>query len=223
VLYTLVLGLVVIPLAFVHPRAADSLALLWCRLILWTAGVHVDAVGKDQLPETGSYILVANHQSYFDICGLVTTLGRPPRFVTKKELVRVPVFGQALRALGQIIIDRRDPEGAKRAIEAAMRLLPRGVQVCFFAEGTRSSGGRIGQFKKGAAAFGIQTGLPLVPVSISGTRKLMPKGSFMIRPGGRIRIVFGKPVTTQGVPFEQCDALSRQLREFVIREFDPTL
>jgi 1-acyl-sn-glycerol-3-phosphate acyltransferase len=222
VLYTLVLGVVVILLAFIRPRTADWMALLWCRLILWTSGVRVDAVGKDNLPNEASYILVANHQSYFDVFGLVSVLGEPPRFVTKKELQRIPVFGQALRALGQIVIDRGDPEGAKRAIDAAARELPGGVKVCFFAEGTRSPDGRIGPFKKGAVALGLQTALPLVPVSISGTRKLMPKGSFLIRPGGRIRIVFGKPVVTRGVPFEERDALTAQLRDFVVREFDPS-
>jgi 1-acyl-sn-glycerol-3-phosphate acyltransferase len=223
VLYTLVLGVLVILIAFIRPRAADRLALLWCRLIIWTSGVHVDGIGKENLPDAASYILVANHQSYFDVFGLVSLLGEPPRFVTKKELQRIPVFGQALGALGQIVIDRGDPEGAKRAIDAAAQALPGGVKVCFFAEGTRSPDGRIGPFKKGAVALGLQTGLPLVPVSISGTRKLMPKGSLVIRPGGRIRIVFGKPIVTRGVSFEERDALTAQLRDFVIRGFDPSL
>jgi len=223
VLYTLVLGMLVILIAFIRPRTADGMALLWCRLILWTSGVRVDGVGKDNLPNAASYILVANHQSYFDVFGLVSVLGEPPRFVTKKELQRIPVFGQALRALGQIVIDRGDPEGAKRAIDAAARELPGGVKVCFFAEGTRSPDGRIGPFKKGAVALGLQTGLPLVPVSISGTRKLMPKGSLLIRPGGHVRIVFGKPVVTRGVPFEERDVLTARLRDFVVKEFDPSL
>jgi 1-acyl-sn-glycerol-3-phosphate acyltransferase len=222
-LYTLLVAAPLILASYVAPGVAEWLAVRWCRLVLWTAAVRVEASGRERLPARGSYILVANHQSYFDICALVEVLGKLPRFVTKRELARIPVFGQSIRALRQIIIDRSDPESAKRAIERAVRALPGGVQVCFFAEGTRSSDGRIGPFKKGAVAMGLTTGLPLIPVSISGTRKVMPKGSWYVRPGANVRVVFGEPILTQGVPLEQRDAINARLRDLVVREFDPSL
>jgi 1-acyl-sn-glycerol-3-phosphate acyltransferase len=222
ILYTVVLAPPLIAVALISPGTADRIALVWCRLILWTAAARVEAAGMEHLPQRGPCILVANHQSYFDICGLVSVLGAPPRFVTKKELARIPVFGGALRALGEIIIDRADPESAKQAIQEAARSLPGVIRICFFAEGTRSADGGIGPFKKGAVALGCMTGLPLVPVSISGTRKFMRKGGILVRPCGRIRIVFGQPITTQGVPLDERDALNEQLRDFVIREFDPS-
>jgi 1-acyl-sn-glycerol-3-phosphate acyltransferase len=209
--------------AYIAPSVSEWLAMLWCRLVLWTTAARIETVGMERLPARGSYILVANHQSYFDICALVQVLGKLPRFVTKEELTHVPFFGQAVRAVGQIVIDRRNPDAAKRAIERAVRTLPGGVQICFFAEGTRSIDGRIGPFKRGAVALGLMTGLPLIPVSISGTRKFMPKGSALVRPGGRIRIVFGEPVLTQGVPFEDRETLNLRLRALVMREFDPGL
>jgi 1-acyl-sn-glycerol-3-phosphate acyltransferase len=223
ILYTLILVPPLVLAAYVAPRLSERIAIHWCRTVLWTAGAVVEVAGKERLPARGSFILVANHQSYFDICALVEVLGKLPRFVTKQELTRIPFFGQAVRALGQIVIDRADPESAKRAIDRAMRTLPGGVQVCFFAEGTRSIDGRIGTFKKGAVALGIVTGLPLIPVSISGTRKFMPKGSAIVRPGGRIRVVFGEPVLTQGVPFEHRDDLNLRLWSLVVREFDQEL
>ncbi len=223
VLYTLLIVPPLMLVSYVSPDAAEGLAFLWCRLVLWTAAARVESVGRERLPERGSYILVSNHQSYFDICALVLVLGKVPRFVTKRELAGLPVFGQAVRALRQIIIDRANPEGAKRTIERAMRELPGGAQICFFAEGTRSRDGRIGPFKKGAVAVGLMTGLPLIPVSISGSRKFMPKGAVLVRPGGRIRVVFGEPVLTQGVPFERRDGLNERLRDLVVREFDPTV
>jgi 1-acyl-sn-glycerol-3-phosphate acyltransferase len=223
VLYTLFIGPFLVLASFGSRRLADAAAMLWCRLVLWTAAVRVESVGRANLPANGSYILVANHQSYLDPCGLVRALGSVPRFVTKRELCAVPVFGQAVRALGQIVIDRSDPESAKRTIEAAAQTLPGGVQVCFFAEGTRSVDGSIGPFKKGAVVLGLQTGLPLVPVSISGSRHLMSKGSLVVRPGGRIRVVFGTPVPTAGAPFERRDALTAALRDAVIRAFDASL
>lgn len=223
VLYTLLIAPPLVAAAYVAPSVSEWLARRWCRLVLWTAAARIQTVGMERLPARGSYILVANHQSYFDICALVCVLGKVPRFVTKEELTRIPLFGQAVRALGQIVIDRSNPDAAKRAIDRAVRTLPGGVQVCFFAEGTRSVDGRIGRFKRGAVALGLMTGLPLIPVSISGTRKFMPKGRALVRPGGRIRIVFGEPVLTQGVPFEDRETLNLRLRDLVTREFDPAL
>lgn len=223
VLYTLVLAPPLLLVSYLSPETAEKLAFLWCRLVLWTAAAQVESLGRERLPERGSYILVANHQSYFDICALVLVLGKVPRFVTKRELAGLPLFGHAVRALRQIIIDRANPESAKRVIERAMRELPGGVQICFFAEGTRSRDGHIGPFKKGAVALGLMTGLPLIPVSISGTWKFMPKGAKLVRPGGRIRIVFGEPMLTQGVAFERRDGLNDRLRDLIVREFDPAL
>jgi 1-acyl-sn-glycerol-3-phosphate acyltransferase len=223
VLYTLVIGSLVILASYVRPTVIERLATLWCDLVLWTSGARVDVIGGEQVPVDRSCILVANHQSDLDICALVHVLRTLPRFVTKKELMRIPVFGRAVRAARQIVIDRADPESAKHAIEEATRGLPGGVRLCFFAEGTRSKDGRIGRFKKGAAEIGLETGLPLVPVSISGTRKFMPKGAIILRPGGRIRIAFGPPVPTHGRSIEDREALTARLRDFVVREFDPTL
>jgi len=223
VLYTILIVPPLVAAAYVAPSVSEWLAMRWCRFVLWSAAARIETSGMERLPARGSYILVANHQSYFDICALVQVLGKVPRFITKEELTRIPLFGQAVRALGQIVIDRGNPDAAKRAIDRAVRTLPGGVQVCFFAEGTRSVDGRIGPFKKGAVALGLMTGLPLIPVSISGTRKFMPTGSPLVRPGGRIRIVFGEPVLTQGVPFEHREALNLRLRDLVTREFDPAL
>jgi 1-acyl-sn-glycerol-3-phosphate acyltransferase len=220
VIYTLVLVPAIVLLSVRSRRDADAVAILWSRLVLWTSFVRVESVGRARVPRGGSCVLVANHESYLDICGLINALGAFPRFVAKKELLRVPVVGQGIVALKQIVIDRDDPEGAKEAIERAMRALPDGVQVCFFAEGTRSATGRIGPFKKGAVALALQTGLPLVPVSIRGTRELMPKGSPIVYPGGTIHVVFGEPIATAGMSFDQRDALTAEVRDAVIRGYD---
>jgi len=220
VIYTLVVVPPIVLVSLRSRRGADGLAMLWSRLVLWTSLARVESVGRGQLPRGGSCVLVANHQSYLDICGLASALGAFPRFVAKKELLRVPVLGQGIVALGQIVIDRQDPEGAKGAIDRAMRALPDGVQVCFFAEGTRSVNGRIGPFKKGAVALALQTGLPLVPVSIRGTRELMPKGSPIVYPGGTIRVVFAKPIPTAGMSFDHRELLTAEVRDAVIRGYD---
>jgi 1-acyl-sn-glycerol-3-phosphate acyltransferase len=223
VLYTLVIGSAVIVAAAVSQRAVDWLGALWCRLIVWTCAARIEVVGLERLPRGRSYVLVANHQSNFDIWALVSVLRMPPRFIAKHELLRLPVFGWALRVSGQIVIDRADPESAKVAINRATRALPEGMCLCFFAEGTRSADGRIGAFKKGAVALALMTGLPLVPVSISGTRKFLPKRGRLVRPGGRVRIVFGEPVETAGLTLEARDELNERMREQVYAAFDPDL
>src|SRR5262249_25938737 len=135
----------------------------------------------------------------------------------KQELLRVPVFGRALQMSNHIVIDRSNPaEAIARINERARNEQGSHFGILFFAEGTRSLDGKVHAFKKGGVSLALQTGLPVVPVSISGTRKFHPKGSARIHPGGRVRIVLGAPIETRDCKFEQRDKLNDQVREQVI-------
>jgi 1-acyl-sn-glycerol-3-phosphate acyltransferase len=141
------------------------------------------------------------------------------RFVAKKELLRLPVFGQALALSDHIVIDRQDPQSAIEKINAATARTPEGIGILFYAEGTRSRDGKVHEFKKGGVSLALRSGLPIVPMSVSGTRKFLPRGCAVIRPGGRVRIVVAEPIPTSELAFESRDELTEQVRAIVVSNF----
>jgi 1-acyl-sn-glycerol-3-phosphate acyltransferase len=220
-LYTIVLGPIAALLAVAtrSGRPIDVLGRLWCRLIVWTCGIRVELRGLQHLRPGQSFVLISNHLSNFDIWCTLATLPCTLRFVAKKELLRVPVFGQALAVSDHILIDRQNPEAAIDTINAAVARSPRGVCILFYAEGTRSPDGEVHAFKKGGVTLALRAGLPIIPVSISGTRKFLPKGCAVIRPGGRVRIVLDAPIETETLTLEDRDELNERVRRRVIANY----
>lgn len=218
---TIVVGLLAITLGLLTRRGwpIDVLGRLWSRGIVRVCGIDLEVQGLERLQPGQSYILISNHLSNFDIW---CTLARMPfvvRFVAKRELLRIPVFGQALAVSDHIVIDRADPESAIARINAAAQRTPEGMGILFYAEGTRSRDGKVHEFKKGGVSLALRTQLPIVPVSVSGTRKFLPRGCAVIRPGGRVRIVLGEPIPTAGLAFEAREALNERVRQVVVSHF----
>lgn len=220
-LYTIVLGSLAALMALITRRGwpIDVLGPLWCKLIVATCGIQIDLEGLEHLETGRSYVLVSNHLSNFDIWCTAATFPLKIRFIAKKELLRVPFFGQALALSNHIVIDRQDPESAIRTINEAVGRSPEGFCILFYAEGTRSPDGRVHEFRKGGVMLALRTGLPVIPLSVSGTRKFLPKRCAVIRPGGRVRIVLDQPIETAGLTLEDRDELNRRVRERVIHNF----
>lgn len=218
---TIVIGLTAIAGTLVLRRGwvIDKLGRLWSRGIVRICGIDVEVVGLEHLRRGQSYVLICNHLSNFDIW---CTLARMPfvvRFVAKKELLRIPVFGQALAVSDHIVIDRSDPRSAIARINAAAARTPTGMGILFYAEGTRSRDGKVHAFKKGGVSLALSTQLPVVPMSVSGTRKFLPRGCAVIRPGGRVRIVLAEPIPTLGLSYDDRDALNERVRQIVVSNF----
>ena len=157
-------------------------------------GIRILATGQDNVPANTACIFLANHVSNLDPPALLPRIpGRTSAFL-KKSLMKVPVFGFALK-LGEFIPVSRDgsASGAQESVAAARRILAKGIHITTFVEGTRSPDGRLLPFKKGPFFLAMQTGAPCIPVSIFGTESLMAKGSQRIRPGAA-HIVFHPPV-----------------------------
>ena len=218
---TIALGLYVIAATLItrSGRTADWVGPFWSRWIVRACGIDLRVDGLHHLRPGQSYVLISNHLSNFDIW---CTLGSMPfivRFVAKKELLRLPVFGQALAMSDHIVIDRQDPEAAITKINAAAATARDGIGILFYAEGTRSRDGKIHEFKRGGVTLALRTGLPIVPLSVSGTRKFLPRGCAVIRPGGQVRLVLGEPIPTAGVPYEEREALNERVRAAVISNY----
>jgi len=220
--YTVLFGTlaVICTLLTRKPWPVDHFALTWSRWILKACGIHVDVEGLEHVDPRKSYVIISNHLSNFDIFVTFAAMPLKVHFVAKKELLRLPFFGQALALSDHIVIDRSNPDDAVARINARVaQQIDDGFCILFYAEGTRSPDGKVHAFKKGGVTLAIRTGLPIVPVSISGTRKFLPKGHVVIRPGGRVRLVIDKPIETTGWSLERRDELNELVRGVIVKNF----
>jgi 1-acyl-sn-glycerol-3-phosphate acyltransferase len=157
---------------------------------------------------------MANHQSNCDPPALLAVL--PPVLVmVKKEFFRVPILGRGMVACGFISVDRRNREQALEAVEKGVQALKAGKSFLVYPEGTRSPDGRLQRFKKGVFVMAIKAGASIVPISVSGSNKIMPKGKFVIRPG-RVRITFHEPVATEGSAIEDRQLIIDRVRQAIL-------
>lgn len=184
---------------------------LWSWALLSTHRVRVVATGGERLRPDRSYVFIANHASHLDSPAIAVSLPHALRFIGKRSLSRIPVFGWATRCIGIIYIDRSNPDKARRTLNAAAASLTGGVSTLFYAEGTRTPDGRLQPFKKGGVMLALQTGLPIVPVTVAGSRERMPKYAMRIRPG-TVHVIIGRPIETAGKSPEQRDALLAAVR-----------
>lgn len=197
-----------------------SLARLWALIILGVSFTRTRLRGKENIEPGRSYIIISNHQSHFDILSLVTRLGIPYRWVIKQELRHIPLFGYALYASRNIFIDRSNQQSAIDSINQGIDRLPAGVGVLFFAEGTRSPDGRIQPFKKGGFIMAVQRGMPILPVTVNGSRKVLPKDSLFFSPG-KIEVVVGPPIETSHYTMDNLDELITKTRSVIVENFNP--
>ena len=213
VFLTLVGSLLAIPSGFID-RSGDLvlwLARWWARGVLGAAGVKVRARLHAPLDPKQSYVVMPNHLSMVDIWAVFVAVPVPLRFIAKKQLGWIPIFGWAMRAGRFIFIDRQNASAARRSIEEAAKKIHDGVSVVIFPEGTRSRDGRLGMFKKGAFHLAINSGAQVVPVAIRGSREIMPRGSALIH-GGVVEIELGAPISTTGMGPSDRDVLLEQVR-----------
>ena len=195
------------------------LARLWARIVCSVTGVRVRTRGLDRIDRRRSYMIVANHQSHFDGPALALGLaGMPFRWIAKRELLKIPLFGHCLKSSRNIFIDRSSRERAIASIQKGLRRLPAGVSVMCFAEGTRSPDGHIGRFKKGGFAAALENGMPVLPVTINSSRRVLPKGA-MVFESGTIELVVGPPIETRPPGADGLAALMAQTRSIIMARF----
>jgi len=195
-----------------HPDSFEyyRVAGVWIRGILKIFGVGLRVEGLENIAPGGRYVILANHRSQLDPpCIGVALFPRVTRWVSKIELRRVPLLGSALVATGQIFIDRGNSNAA--VDELRRHRNDRDVLICFFPEGHRSSARELLPFKKGGAAFAISAGLPVVPVAVSGSEKVLPNHSIISKPG-IVRVAFGNPIPTDGLTQADAGALTECVR-----------
>ncbi|MBC2710141.1 MAG: 1-acyl-sn-glycerol-3-phosphate acyltransferase [Desulfosarcina sp.] len=195
------------------------LARFWANSILWVSRVKVTVTGAEKLDPDRSYIYMPNHQSNADIPLLLGQLPVQFRWLAKAELFKIPIFGRAMRGVGYISIDRSNRKSAFESLDRAARTIRNGTSLLIFPEGTRSRDGRILPFKKGGFVLSVDSGVPVVPIIIKGTRHIIPKGHFMIRPAP-VTMEILDPVETAGYTRKTKDQLLERIRTILISNFE---
>ncbi len=192
----------------------DRLPVVWARPICWANLTSVEIVGKDRIVSGQSYVVISNHQSQFDILAVNGYLMMPIRWVMKASLRKVPFLGSASDAMGHVFIDRSQNKKAIASLKEAWSRVSNGVSVLFFPEGTRSPDGRLRPFKKGAFKTALDLDLPILPISITGSFRVLPKGSVRPLPG-HIQIKVHEPVDVGKYGAQNLDQLMADTHQII--------
>ena len=190
----------------------------WGQNLLRVAHTPIQVEGLEHLRPGQAYVFAANHRSNFDIFALVSVL--PGRFlwVAKKSLFNIPILGQALSRMGSISVDRDNLRSAVQSLDRATATVKRGVSLIIFPEGTRALTRELLPFKKGVFIMAIKAGQPIVPVSISGTRFIQPRGTIRMIPGP-IKVVISPPIAPH--TFRRKEDLMAAVRQAIEANYDP--
>ncbi len=192
----------------------------WSRDNLWLSRARVQIEGLENIDHARPQIFAANHSGLHDILSLSAYLPIQFRWVAKKSLFRVPFMGWHMGRSGYIPIDRDNPRDAAKSIIEAAKIIRGGVNAIAFPEGTRSRTGDLGQFRSGAFALALRTGVPLVPIALEGSyRVIMPK-TLQVNPGCIIRIRIGKPVDLSGYAHSDKHKLMQHIFEIMSRDLE---
>lgn len=216
---TLLISLITLFSTLVLRRDAESiqgLAAWWARTICSFCGVTVTVAGTENLEPGKPYIFAANHQSQFDIFALQGFLGIDFRWLAKKELFQVPIWGPAMRRAGYIPIDRSHGRQALKSLDEASRKIAAGTSVIIFPEGTRTRDGKMQDFKAGAMVLAIKAGVDIVPVAIKGTYEILPKGKLLMQ-AGKVSILVGRPRETKSCTTKDKHKLAKVMQDDVTR------
>lgn len=175
-----------------------TLARFHARGVLALSGVKVTVTGAGNVDLTKNYVYVSNHASHIDIPIVLDSIPQDVRLVYKKELEKLPVFGWGLRYGKTFVsIDRGQGADAVQTLGETAKKIRDGSSVLLFAEGTRSPDGRLQPFKRGPFNLALRAGIPVIPVTILGSHRILPRGSWKVR-SGRVSVIVDPPVATGG-------------------------
>ena len=197
-----------------------AIAMWITRTGLSIAGVRIETEGLDQIDRDSTYIFMCNHVSNLDPPILIPKLPRRTSVLVKKELFKVPILGRAMLMADLVPVDRSNREAAVNSMREAEQVMARGLNMTVFPEGTRSPDGRLLPFKKGPFYLAMDSGVPIVPVTILGSESLMPKGSSTIRPG-LVQLKFHRPISP--TQFAEKEDLIAAVRREIASALPPSL
>lgn len=216
---TIVGAISILALVVVNPTSPklESVIHWWSRVWLRASGTHLSIEGGDHIDPNKSYVVVANHLSTLDIMVCFLAVPLPIRYLAKKELFRIPLMAQAMRAVGIIEVDRKARGAIHTSVNRqAKELIEHKRSLIIYAEGTRPRDGVMKPFKKGAFTMAISSQMPVLPLSIHGTYEAAVPGKPWFR-GGQVTATVDPPISTEGMTQANADELRDRVREIIAK------
>lgn len=195
-------------------RLVHSIAAKWANQLLNLAGAKVKVIGTENIPTDRTVLFVSNHQGNFDIPILLGCIAKPKAFIAKVELLKIPFISAWMKQMNCLFMDRHDMRQSLRVMNDAVKFLKEGYTMVIFPEGTRSKGKSLGEFKAGSLRIAIKANVPIVPITIKGSFKLMEQNGFIIKPA-EVEIVISEPIETSELSKSQVNELHETVRAII--------
>jgi len=193
----------------------DKWLITWANFCLKRAGIRLSVKGKENLPE-GACVFIANHQGYFDIPALIAAADRPVGYIAKKEILSHKYISYWMKKIHCVFIDRENVKESLKAINQGVEYVKSGFNMAIFPEGTRSKGGPVGEFKKGSMKLATKSGVPIVPVAITGTYKAREANKFNAIKPADVTVTICKPIILSELAKEENTNLAEIIRGIIV-------
>ena len=214
ILYTLFFSINGIIISFFNQKAGGYCGILWARLNMIVTPVFLKISGKENIQKNTSYIIVLNHQSYYDIFLIYGWVGIDIKWIMKQELRKIPGFGLCCEKVGHIFIDRSNTQVAIESMNKVKNKLVDGTSVVIFPEGTRSKTKELGPFKRGAFRLAFDIGLPILPITLIGEKGILPYNLFNLLPG-KAQMIIHKPVDVNKYTLDEINTLMKDVSDII--------
>lgn len=189
----------------------------WARALVWVAGGKISVVGEENIPKDRSVVFISNHQGDFDVPIFLGYIDKSKAFIAKMETKKIPLISSWMKNMNCVFMDRNNIRQSVKAINEGAEILRHGYSLVIFPEGTRSKGDKMGEFKHGSFKLATKAGVPIVPVTIKGSYKMLELYKFIIRPA-KVEVIISKPVETSGMTREEIQALPGKVEEIIAGE-----
>lgn len=198
-----------------HKKIVKYHSRKWTNKLLDLAGANVQVFGEENLPETNA-VFISNHQGSFDITVMVAKIGAEPHgFLAKAEMEKMPIVKSWLKHLECICVERKDSKKAMKSVIDAIKLVKSGASLTVFPEGTRSKCDKMGEFKSGGSIIAIKAGVPIVPITIDGTYKLLEVNKRLKITPANINITIHEPIETKNLTKEEIQGIDEKIKEII--------
>ena len=221
ILNTLVLGTIVILISPLDRKGnvVHYIGKFWSLMNIFLSGTRIKITGKEKIQRNQPYIVISNHQSLFDVWALIGKIPLQIRWIVKLEIRKMPIFGYALERMGHIYVNRKNRNAAAASLEKAARKIKGGTSVIIFPEGTRSKNGHLLRFRRGGGIIALKSGVPILPVTINGSRFVLLKDTLDLMPG-KIEVIVGDIIDPGQFDENRIDDLMDTVKSTIEKNLD---